>query len=108
MSNKGTHSFQDMSDEDVLKWVEPVADRILESAKICGVAFHCKSGKDRAGFVAGYLRIKYQHWSADDAIAEMRGYGHVWTKFARPGKNSSWHEDHLRAIAAILASTANK
>jgi hypothetical protein len=106
MSNKGTNSLEDMTDQAVLKWLETVTADILKNAKTGGVAFHCKSGKDRTGIVAGYLRIKYQHWTADEAIAEMRGCGHVTKNFSRNGGVSSWHEDHLRAIAATLNSSS--
>lgn len=32
-----------------------------------------------------YLRVKYQGWPVDKAIAEMRQYGHVWKNFAAAG-----------------------
>ncbi len=69
-----------------------------------GVVFHCKSGKDRTGLVAGYLRIKYQDWSVDQALVEMRRKGHVWKKFLKPGASYSWHEEHLKAIGKMLAA----
>ena len=99
MSNKGENSFEDMSDDAVIKLLDPISEDIFKFAKTGGVAFHCKSGKDRTGIMAGYLRLKYQHWTADEAIAEMRRYGHAWTKFAKDGATNSWHENHLRAIA---------
>ena len=102
LSNKGKNSFEDMSDDAVIKLLDPISEDIFKFAKTGGVAFHCKSGKDRAGIMAGYLRLKYQHWTAEEAIAEMRRYGHVWNKFAKDGATNSWHENHLRAIAKIL------
>lgn len=102
MSNKGTNSFEDMSTEAVIKLLDPISEEIMELAATGGVAFHCKAGKDRTGLMAGYLRLKYQHWTADEAIAEMRRYGHAWNKFAKDGTTNSWHEVHLRAIAATL------
>ena len=102
MSNKGTNSFENMSDDTVIKLLDPISEDILKFAKTGGVAFHCKGGKDRTGIMAGYLRLKYQHWDADEAIAEMRRYGHVWKNFSRDGATNSWHENHLRAIAKTL------
>ncbi len=102
MSNKGKDSFEDMSDEAVVKLLDPISEDIFKFAKTGGVVFHCKGGKDRTGIMAGYLRLKYQHWTADEAIAEMRADGHPWKKFAKDGETNSWHELHLRAIAKTL------
>ena len=102
MSNKGQNSFEDMSDDAVMKLLDPISEDIFRFAKTGGVAFHCKAGKDRTGIMAAYLRLKYQHWTADEAIAEMRRYGHVWSKFAEAGATNSWHENHLRVIAKKL------
>jgi len=102
MSNKGTNSFEDLSDKAIIKLLDPISEEIMKLAKTGGVAFHCKSGKDRAGIMAGYLRLKYQHWTADEAIAEMRRYGHAWKNFVKDGGTNSWHENHLRAIANTM------
>ena len=56
--------------------------------------------------VSAYIRMKYQHWPAEEAIAEMRRYGHNWTKFSKDGGQSSWHEAHLRAIEKLLKEQA--
>jgi protein-tyrosine phosphatase len=106
MSNKGKNSFEDMSDEAVMKLLDPISEDIFKFAKTGGVAFHCKGGRDRTGIMAGYLRLKYQHWTADKAIAEMRRYGHIWKNFATDGATNSWHENHLRAIAKTLDPAA--
>jgi protein tyrosine/serine phosphatase len=37
---------------------------------------HCAHGADRTGLVVALFRMKYQHWSADAAYAEMRRLGH--------------------------------
>jgi protein tyrosine/serine phosphatase len=102
MSNKGTNSFEDMSTDAVIKLLDPISEEIMKLAEAGGVAFHCKAGKDRTGIMTGYLRLKYQHWTPDEAIAEMRRCGHPWEKFAKPGATNSWHETHLRAIAETL------
>jgi hypothetical protein len=100
--NSGANSLQDMSDEAVLKLLDPIAADILKQAAKGGVAFHCSAGHDRTGIVAAYMRIRYQKWSADQAIDEMRRYGHNWVKLSKNGGASSWHEEHLRAIAKLL------
>jgi protein-tyrosine phosphatase family protein len=70
------------------------------------VLFHCSAGHDRTGIVAAYMRLKYQHWPVDQAIDEMRRYGHNWPKFSHDGGTSSWHEEHLRAIDKLLSNAA--
>lgn len=105
MANRGKDalSLQYMPDDKVFSLVETIGNDILKRSETGGVAFHCKSGKDRTGLVAAYLRVKYQHWSVDEAIAEMRQNGHVWQSFLKPGQSFSWHENHLRSIAEKLA-----
>lgn len=103
MTNSGPDSLEDMSDQAVLDLLDPIAKDILERAKTGGVAFHCSAGHDRTGLVCAYMRIAYQHWSVDQAIEEMRRYGHNWVKYSNNGGISSWHEEHLRAIAKLLA-----
>ena len=106
MGNKGKDSLslQYMPDDAVFQLMESIGNDIVKRSETGGVAFHCKSGKDRTGLVAAYLRVKYQHWSADQAIAEMRQNGHVWKSFLKPGNSFSWHENHLRAIAEKLGA----
>jgi len=108
IANAGPHSLQDMTDEQVLQWVDPIAAEILADAKTGGIMFHCSAGHDRTGLVTAYIRIKYQHWPVEEAIAEMRRYGHNWVKYSANGGISSWHEDHLRAIARMLQADANQ
>ena len=105
-SNTGRDSFEDMADLQVFHWLDMVATNVLNYSGTGGVVFHCNGGHDRTGLVAAYLRIRYQHWSVDDAIAEMRRDGHDWRKFTSDKTALySWHENHLRAIAAMLKST---
>lgn len=99
MGNSGKNSLQDMSPDAVFQLVESVSSEIVNRSEKGGVLFHCQSGKDRTGLVAGYIRIKYQHWSLDQSLQEMRQRGHVWKKFLRPGSSYSWHEEHLQAMA---------
>lgn len=102
MSNSGKDSMEDMSDEAVFKQLDMVTDEIFKDAGKGGVAFHCTAGKDRTGIVAGYIRLKYQHWPIDQVIAEMRRYGHEFVGFSRNGGISSWHEEHLTVFANSL------
>lgn len=104
MANRGKDalSLQYMPKDKVFTLIETIGNDIVKRAETGGVAFHCKSGKDRTGLVAAYLRVKYQHWSVDQAIAEMRQNGHVWNSFLKPGQSFSWHENHLRSIAEKL------
>ena len=109
MANKGKDalSLQYMPEDTAFTLIESIGADIVKRSETGGVAFHCKSGKDRTGLVAAYLRVKYQHWSVDQAIVEMRQNGHVWKSFLKPGDLYSWHEEHLRAIAARLALEPN-
>lgn len=104
MANKGKAalSLQYMPEDKVFTLIETIGNDIVKRSETGGVAFHCKSGKDRTGLVAAYLRVKYQHWTVDQAIAEMRQNGHVWKSFLKPGQSFSWHENHLRSIAEKL------
>jgi len=92
------------SDAEVKTWLDQTSADILKYSRTGGVAFHCSAGHDRTGIVAAYIRIKYEHWPVDQAIDEMRRYGHNWVRFSNNDGISSWHEDHLRAIARMLAS----
>jgi hypothetical protein len=104
IDNSGEHSLQTMSDDEVFDLLTQRSQEILDDAKFGGVAYHCTAGHDRTGIVSAFIRMKYQHWSVDEAIAEMRRLGHNWPKFSANGGESSWHEDHLRAIAEKMES----
>ncbi len=107
MRNSGKNSLEDMSDEAVWKLLDSVSDQIMKAAQTGGVLFHCSAGHDRTGIVAAYMRMKYDHWSADKAIAEMRDNGHNWPKFSKNGGQSSWNEDHLRGIERLMQQESN-
>jgi hypothetical protein len=104
MSNAGKKSLEEMSDDAVQVWLDQVSAEIFADARQGGVVFHCSAGHDRSGIVAAWLRIKYENWPVDEAIAEMRRLGHNWPKYSHNGGISSWHEDHLRALAARLGA----
>lgn len=106
LANSGTGSLQDESDAAVLTQLQAIDTQIMQRAQNGGVLLHCSAGHDRTGIVVAYLRLKYQHWTADRAIQEMRDMGHNWIKYSSNGGVSSWHEDHVRALAALLAGAA--
>jgi protein-tyrosine phosphatase family protein len=103
MANADDNSLENMPDEAVEKMLDANSRDILQAAESGGVLFHCSAGHDRTGIVTAYIRMKYQHWPVDEAIAEMRRYGHNWPKYSSDGGKSSWHEAHLRAISKTLA-----
>jgi hypothetical protein len=103
--NAGPDSLETMSDQQVLQLLQAVSAEIFADARSGGVAFHCSAGHDRTGIVAAYMRMKYEHWPVEQAIAEMRRYGHNWPRFSDNGGTSSWHEQHLRSIAMLLAAS---
>jgi hypothetical protein len=108
VANAGKRSLEDMSDADVQKLLDSLSAEILKTADDGGVMFHCSAGHDRTGIVTAYMRMKYQHWPVDQAIDEMRRYGHNWPKFSANGGQSSWHEEHLRGIEKLLEEQSAK
>ncbi len=108
IANAGENSLQTMSDKQVMDLIDPIAAEIFDLAKTGGVAFHCSAGHDRTGIVTAYIRLKYQHWPVEQAIDEMRRYGHNWPKFSADGGVTSWHEQHLRAIDLLLKQQEQK
>src|SRR5262249_45266918 len=85
IANSGKNSLQDMSDAEVCKMLDPITEEIIRRTSDGGVLFHCAAGHDRAGITTAYMQLKYQHWPVDQAIDEMRRYGHNWPKFSANG-----------------------
>jgi hypothetical protein len=102
MANAGKNSLETLSPPDILHWLQAVDADIFKYAPSGAVDLHCSAGHDRTGIVVAYLRIKYQHWTVDAAIQEMRDRGHNWPKYSANGGISSWHEADLHAIAQLL------
>jgi hypothetical protein len=103
IANSGPNSLETMSDQQVMALADSITDEIFKDAQTGGVLFHCSAGHDRSGTIAAYIRLKYQHWTINEAIDEMRRLGHNWPRYSHNGGVSSWDEDHLRAIALLLA-----
>jgi hypothetical protein len=106
IANAGSDSIQTMSDAELKAWLDDTVSQILQAAQSGGVAFHCSAGHDRTGIVAAWIRIQHQHWPVDQAIEEMRRFGHNWVKYSDDGGVMSWHERHLRAMAEGLGDAA--
>jgi hypothetical protein len=106
IANDGADSLETMSDSEVLRLLESVAAEIFKCARDGGVDFHCAAGHDRTGIVTAFIRLKYQAWPVDQAIAEMRRYGHNWPKYSKNGGLSSWHEERLLVINGLLRQSS--
>jgi Tyrosine phosphatase family len=106
MANSGKDSLETLAPAAVLVWLQAVDADVFKYAKGGGVDVHCSAGHDRTGIVVAYLRMKYQHWTAEAAIQEMRDRGHNWPKYSANGGISSWHEADVRAVAQMLNASA--
>jgi protein tyrosine/serine phosphatase len=49
---------------------------IMDNPKNYPVLMHCYAGIHRTGAFSAIFRMEYQHWTNDDAIAEMRACGY--------------------------------
>ena len=63
-------STEEPSDADTRRFLAIVTDATRQP-----VYFHCWRGKDRTGTMCAVYRVAVQHWSADDALAEMDAFG---------------------------------
>lgn len=74
------------------------------------VLLHCRHGADRTGTVIAAYRMIVEDWSADDAIAEMRGGGYnyhaVWTNMIRYLRKLD--VDAARAELGVDAASASR
>jgi hypothetical protein len=107
IDSSGEGSLETMTNQQVLDLLTPIAVDVFTAADKGGVLFHCAAGHDRTGLVAAFLRLKYQHWSVDQAIDEMRRLGHNWPKYSHDNGQSSWLEEHLRALAPQFSAAKN-
>jgi hypothetical protein len=102
LSNSGPSSFETMSPSQCLQSLQSVDRLLAQAAPQGGILIHCSAGHDRTGIVVAFLRLQYDQWAPDRAIAEMRFFGHNWPKFSHNAGSSSWHEDQVRAISPLL------
>jgi protein tyrosine/serine phosphatase len=104
LNNFGPNSFETMSSVQCLQTLQSVDQLLAPNATSGDILIHCSAGHDRTGIVVAYLRLRYSRWTPDQAIAEMRLFGHNWPKYSRNFGASSWHEGQLRAIAPLVQS----
>lgn len=68
---------------------------------------HCQHGADRTGLMSAMYRMLEQHWTADDALAELvdGGYGYhsMWRNIRRYVRSAD--VDALRSAIASTGST---
>lgn len=59
----------------------PAEQRLFLSAitdtRLQPIFIHCALGRDRTGVMIALYRVRVQGWTADEAIAEMRKFGHT-------------------------------
>lgn len=59
---------------------------------------HCHGGKDRTGLIFAAYRIKYSHWSLEEALTEMLAYGYDQDRFSNLRESLTewnyWKEAH--------------
>jgi tyrosine-protein phosphatase SIW14 len=58
------------SDADARRFLEVVTDPARQP-----VYFHCWRGKDRTGAMCATYRMAVEHWTRDEALAEMQAFG---------------------------------
>lgn len=76
-------------DQNIGKPLACYVDFAAESIKP-GTFVHCDHGQDRTGLVVGAYRVRVEHWSKDQAWAEMKQHGfHPMLR----GLMWSWEED---------------
>lgn len=63
--------FEPPTVEQIQAAVDLIANPALQP-----VLVHCYRGSDRTGLVVGAYHIEQDGWTADEAIADMRNYGH--------------------------------
>lgn len=77
-------SIQPEGDQDILDalldtFVRPDPARLAEAEQIIqlggGVLVHCTHGWDRTGYVVGQSRVIDEHWTKEEAYAEMVALG---------------------------------
>ncbi len=75
-----------------------------------GVFFaHCAGGRHRTGVVGAVYRFNVNHWTYDQAYAEMKDYD-FYTRFGH-GDLKTFVEDYARkmpSVATTAATTTNK
>jgi hypothetical protein len=102
LANSGPNSFETLSPAQCLQTLRSIDQLLAQNAESGNILIHCSAGHDRTGIAVAYLRLRYSRWTPDQAVAEMRFFGHNWLKYSHNFGASSWHEDQLRAIAPLV------
>jgi len=71
--------------------LEQAADVIEQKSKLDTIYVHCEEGVDRTGMVIAAWRIRYQHWTAEEAKSEMFKLGFHQSRYF-------WWPDILKEI----------
>lgn len=50
--------------------------KVMDNPKNYPVLLHCFAGTHRTGAMVAIYRLEFNHWSNDDALAELRGAGY--------------------------------
>ena len=82
--------------------------RMLQKTENGPFLIHCQHGADRTGVMSAMYRMVEQHWSAEDALAELvdGGYGYhsIWRNIKRYVRSAD--VDGLRSAVDSTGSTS--
>jgi protein-tyrosine phosphatase len=75
------------------------------------VFVHCRRGADRTGVMVALYRITFDHWSADQAVEEMKEFHYasfiLWhlARFVRAYPTQLTSDPTLRSLMVAAAAT---
>jgi tyrosine-protein phosphatase SIW14 len=94
-----------MSDSNYPKEEQIAAFLKVVNDSTTGTFFaHCAGGRHRTGVVGAVYRFNVNHWSYDQAYAEMKDYD-FYTRFGH-GDLKTFVEDYAKRMPATATSTA--
>jgi protein tyrosine phosphatase (PTP) superfamily phosphohydrolase (DUF442 family) len=80
--------------EQSVEKIEQILNIITDKSRQ-PIFVHCHAGKDRTGLIFAAYRIKYDHWSIEDAYKEMLGYGFDEAYYQMNKSLRKWY-DYIR------------
>ena len=83
------------------KIVDTIAQEIADNGR---VALHCRAGNGRTGMVLAAYFIKYQNYSATDAIRHIRKLRRFSIETSEQEKSLHAFEKYLRGVGGRLPS----